>query len=868
MYQTALGLVLLLCLVSAVALTYIILSLKVPLSAPVTFCKDAHADMCDNKIRFYVNSLDSVESALSYDYSAFEFCHAKGVNRTRKNLGQVLSGDRTEPSPYVFEFKKDEYCQPVCAVTYTSKEKQKFAFLKKAMLLNYRHHWIIDGVPVLWCSWTDMKNGMKYCYPGFPFGCYITEEGHRRGACVLYNFLNENTFYVFNHVDVTIFHTVVRNETDEFFSRVINVTVEPKSVRYRKTLPLTCDGPPLEISNKMTEQVDIMYSYSVKFVEEKELPKVSQWDYILKSIPRTFAYWGGLINSLVITLILSAIMIRIMVQTLQKDTAPCSKINSPGVTSAAGISYQQHKEVEPSVCPLVTATTYEINVKHENSHPKTLESTVHNELDFASVEGLLSRQPNGPLESHCNSCSLVTLAALQKDSTPECSQLYQMSSEFNEVTYTTSCGNNLLCDQCRELPVETESDVDISTKLITLQKESNHNQIQGPTYHKGHLIERFLAFLKKNKAFITEKLQKSKCKNIIHPFVNNFVSGRPVQDSEEVGENDKESGWKVLCGDVFRPPGKGMLLSVFVGSGTQIIVMALCTLCVACLGFPSLASTAALINFAVVSWVLLGALAGYVTVRFHMHFGGDSWITSAFLTSFLCPGVVFVDFFLMDVVLRSEESSGAITSSTLLTVLGLWFFISAPLTFLGAYFGFKMNAIEVPVCTNPVPREIPKQPFYSKPILGIIMGGVLPFLCVSIQLSGFLTSIWFRQSYHSFSILFPVFIMLAITCSACTVILCYFHLCTEDYRWQWRSFLASGCTAVYFLINALYFFLTTLKLQGAASTVLFFGYNLILGFILFLLTGTIGFFACFWFLTKIYTVTNCVKEIDVGAPLI
>ena len=41
----------------------------------------------------------------------------------------------------------------------------------------------------------------------------------------------------------------------------------------------------------------------------------------------------------------------------------------------------------------------------------------------------------------------------------------------------------------------------------------------------------------------------------------------------------EEFGWKLVHGDVFRPPRKGMLLSVFLGSGTQIFIMTFVTLC-------------------------------------------------------------------------------------------------------------------------------------------------------------------------------------------------------------------------------------------------------------------------------------------------
>ena len=62
----------------------------------------------------------------------------------------------------------------------------------------------------------------------------------------------------------------------------------------------------------------------------------------------------------------------------------------------------------------------------------------------------------------------------------------------------------------------------------------------------------------------------------------------------------EEFGWKLVHGDVFRPPKHGMLLSVMVGSGVQLFVMMLITLFFACLGFLSPSNRGALITCALV----------------------------------------------------------------------------------------------------------------------------------------------------------------------------------------------------------------------------------------------------------------------------
>ena len=53
------------------------------------------------------------------------------------------------------------------------------------------------------------------------------------------------------------------------------------------------------------------------------------------------------------------------------------------------------------------------------------------------------------------------------------------------------------------------------------------------------------------------------------------VDGACLRLQEEAQE---EFGWKLVHGDVFRSPRKGMLLSVFLGNGTQLFFMACITL--------------------------------------------------------------------------------------------------------------------------------------------------------------------------------------------------------------------------------------------------------------------------------------------------
>ena len=148
--------------------------------------------------------------------------------------------------------------------------------------------------------------------------------------------------------------------------------------------------------------------------------------------------------------------------------------------------------------------------------------------------------------------------------------------------------------------------------------------------------------------------------------------------------------------------------------------------------------------------------------------------------------IIFAHFFVMNLVLWYKGSSAAIPFFTLVALLALWFGVSVPLTFVGAFFGFRKRAMEHPVRTNQIPRQIPDQSFYTQvnildsiinqtklqetspkyscrnmlcfrqiinlplfqPIPGIVMGGILPFGCIFIQLFFVLSSIWSSQIYY------------------------------------------------------------------------------------------------------------------------
>uniref|UniRef100_A0A0E0LXU9 Transmembrane 9 superfamily member n=1 Tax=Oryza punctata TaxID=4537 RepID=A0A0E0LXU9_ORYPU len=86
---------------------------------------------------------------------------------------------------------------------------------------------------------------------------------------------------------------------------------------------------------------------------------------------------------------------------------------------------------------------------------------------------------------------------------------------------------------------------------------------------------------------------------------------------ETQNEAQVETGWKLVHGDVFRPPSNPGLLGAYAGSGVQLFGTLLITVAFAALGFFSPLNSAGLRNFMLLTWILMGPFAGYTSSRLY-----------------------------------------------------------------------------------------------------------------------------------------------------------------------------------------------------------------------------------------------------------
>ncbi|KAE9978920.1 hypothetical protein BLS_000195 [Venturia inaequalis] len=335
--------------------------------------------------------------------------------------------------------------------------------------------------------------------------------------------------------------------------------------------------------------------------------------------------------------------------------------------------------------------------------------------------------------------------------------------------------------------------------------------------------------------------------------IDNELDMEISSDDESIEEI---TGWKLVHGDVFRPPPQGAFLAPIVGSGTQVIFVAAGLLLLSLIGVLNPSFRGGYISVGMGLFVFAGLFSGYFSARVYKTLGGQRWQKNVIVTGTLVPGLIFAAIFILNFFVWAQASSTAIPFGTLIGLVALWLLIQLPLVYVGSWYGFVMvGAWEHPVKPNVIPRQIPVQSWYMKSALQtILVAGLVPFAVVFIELLFVFKSIWLDKSgyYYVFGFLAVVCGILIITVIEVTVVATYIQLCSENYHWWWQSFFVGGASSVWIFAYCVWYYVFKLHITGFVSSILFFTYSFLACTVYGLLTGTIGFLAAYAFVRRIY----------------
>merc|ERR1719245_2400608 len=137
------------------------------------------------------------------------------------------------------------------------------------------------------------------------------------------------------------------------------------------------------------------------------------------------------------------------------------------------------------------------------------------------------------------------------------------------------------------------------------------------------------------------------------------------QTQEEIEQQQEETGWKLVHGDVFRTPTRPNLFACVIGTGVQVFAMCLLTLIFAALGFLSPANRGSLMTTLLLLYVFMGIVGGYYSARTYKSFNEVNWKRNTLLVALGFPGICFVGLLCLNFVIAGEKSSGAIPFGTM-----------------------------------------------------------------------------------------------------------------------------------------------------------------------------------------------------------
>lgn len=189
---------------------------------------------------------------------------------------------------------------------------------------------------------------------------------------------------------------------------------------------------------------------------------------------------------------------------------------------------------------------------------------------------------------------------------------------------------------------------------------------------------------------------------------------------------------------------------------------------------------------------------------------------------------------------------------TLLALVAIWFLVNVPLTLLGSWLGLRAGGFRSTARVNTIPRQIPPIPWYLQTYPAAILGGFFPFAAALLEIYFVMSSLFGTKIYYAFGFMALTFLVSALTTAAVAVLLCYFSLSHEDYRWHWRALAVGGGSAFWLFLYGMVYWAASLSLPGLANKVLYLGYLALICLVDFLLFGPIGYAACYLYIRHIY----------------
>lgn len=295
----------------------------------------------------YANRLTSSRSKVPFSYYSLPFCpvDSKSSKRPKSlpvNLGQILLGEKSQPTAFDIRMLQSIKCAHTCSVDLAKIPKRLLAKLRARIRQDYSVRLNADNMPLV------TRGRTRSGAPAFNFGYKLGFVGMRSEK----DRSNETPVYINNHLQLTILYSRPKmskkleevaekaryaagaNPQPETF-RIVGFEVRPMSVADLSGEGQYCEavdkavavetsggqGREGKIPPPMGVRPDskVGFTYSVAF-KETDLMWATRWDPLLEpSDELRQIQWFSIVNSLMIAVFLTGLVGIVIFRTVLQD---------------------------------------------------------------------------------------------------------------------------------------------------------------------------------------------------------------------------------------------------------------------------------------------------------------------------------------------------------------------------------------------------------------------------------------------------------------------------------------------------------------------------------------------------------------------
>jgi len=339
-----------------------------------------------------------------------------------------------------------------------------------------------------------------------------------------------------------------------------------------------------------------------------------------------------------------------------------------------------------------------------------------------------------------------------------------------------------------------------------------------------------------------------------------YLSNRPkdTKDSNTVDidydvDLSGEYRWKLLHGDVFRPPQLVWLLPTLVGSGFQHCMCIFLTFFGQIFKLYSISSFSSFIEPYILIYFFFSVISGFYSSKVFKTIAKEHWRRHILFSGlFFCVLLLFIVLF-NHTIFRSSATTYNQSVLSIVKNLMTVFVGSFILHSIGSIISLQRMPYELPTDVNQIPRHIPNKSDYLHLIISSIVCGFSIFNIIAYDLHCLLESSWSSISFFDgYLRIFISFIIMVVASGSISTISTYILLSKEDFRWWWYSFISPAFTGIIVFIYQIWYCTSYVKPIELSSLICYINLSLLSSIIISLVCGFSGFFASFAFVRGIY----------------